>query len=130
MSVSVRAFSKKGSTTTTTGGGCCTGTVTSFGPTTFAAVGGLASTTGSFANYAAALVSDVASKSSQASADYTVKQTAQTTYANSLSSQSGVNLDEETNRLSSLQNKYSAASELIQVINTMFSTLLTAMQSM
>ncbi len=99
------------------------------GPTTFAAVGGLASTTGSFANYAAALVSDVASKSSQASADYTVKQTAQTTYANSLSSQSGVNLDEETNRLSSLQNKYSAASELIQVINTMFSTLLTAMQS-
>jgi flagellar hook-associated protein 1 FlgK len=99
------------------------------GSTSFAAAGGLAATKGSFADYAAAIVSNVASKASQASATYTAKQTAQSTYASSLSSESGVNLDEESARLSSLQNKYAAASELIQIINTMFSALMTAVQS-
>ncbi len=63
------------------------------GSTSFAAAGGLGATTGSFADYAAAIVSNVASKASQASATYTAKQTAQSTYASSLSSESGVNLD-------------------------------------
>lgn len=99
------------------------------GSTSFGAAGGLAATKGSFADYAAAIVSNVASKASQASATYTTKQTAQSTYASSLSSQSGVNLDEESARLSSLQNKYAAASQLIQTINTMFSALMTAVQS-
>jgi flagellar hook-associated protein 1 FlgK len=99
------------------------------GSTSFAAAGGLAATTGSFADYAAAIVANVAAKASQASATYTAKETAQSTYANSLSSESGVNLDEETARLSSLQNKYSAASELIQVIDTMFNALMTAVQA-
>ena len=99
------------------------------GSTSFAATGGLAATTGSFADYAASIVSSVASKSSEASSTYTAKETAQSTYASSLSSESGVNLDEESARLSSLQNKYSAASELIQMINTMFSSLLTAVKS-
>ncbi|WFU27104.1 flagellar hook-associated protein FlgK [Bradyrhizobium sp. CB1717] len=96
---------------------------------TFASTGGLAATTGSLADYASAIVSDVASKASQASTDYTAKETAQSTYANSLSSQSGVNLDEESANLSTLQNKYSAASALIQAINSMYSALLTAVQS-
>ena len=99
------------------------------GSTSFAAAGGLAATTGSFADYAAAIVANVASNASQASATFTAKQTAQSTYANSLSSESGVNLDEETARLSSLQNEYSAASELIQVVDTMFNSLITAMQT-
>lgn len=99
------------------------------GATSFAAVGGLSATTGSFADYAAAIVSNVASRASQASSTYTAKEAAQSTYASSLSSQSGVNLDEETANMSELQNKYSAASELIQIINTMFSALLTAVQS-
>jgi flagellar hook-associated protein 1 FlgK len=97
--------------------------------TNFAAAGGLGATTSSFSDYAASIVSNVASKATQATAIYTAKQTAQSTYAGSLSSQSGVNLDEETSRLSSLQNKYTAASELIQIINTMFTALATAMQS-
>ncbi|WP_315799149.1 flagellar hook-associated protein FlgK [Bradyrhizobium sp. SZCCHNRI3043] len=99
------------------------------GPTSFASAGGLSATTGSFADYAAAIVANVASKASQASTAYTAKSTAQSSYASSLSSQSGVNLDEETARLSSLQNKYAAASQLISVINSMFSSLLTAVQS-
>lgn len=99
------------------------------GSTSFAVAGGLSATTGSFADYAGSIVSDIATKSSQASSTYTAKETAQSTYAGSLSSESGVNLDEESARLSSLQNKYTAASELIQIINTMFSSLVTAVQS-
>ncbi len=99
------------------------------GSTNFAAVGGLGATTSSFANYAATIVSSVATLASQASSNYTVKQSAQSNYANAMSSESGVNLDEETARLSTLQNKYSAASELIQVINTMFTSLITAIQA-
>lgn len=95
--------------------------------TDFAMAGGLGATTSSFTDYAATLVTNATSKASQASATYTAKQTAQSTYANSLSSQSGVNIDEETANLSTLQNKYAAASQLIQVINTMFSALMTAM---
>jgi len=97
--------------------------------TSFAAAGGLSATTSSFSDYAASIVSDVATKATQASATYTAKETAQSTYASSLSSESGVNLDEESSRLSSLQNKYTAASELIQIINTMFTALATAMQT-
>lgn len=96
---------------------------------TFSSTGGLAATTGSFADYASAIVSDVANKASQASTNYTAKETAQSTYASSLSSQSGVNLDEESANLSTLQNQYSAASALISAINTMYSALITAVQS-
>jgi flagellar hook-associated protein 1 FlgK len=99
------------------------------GSTSFAAVGGLGSTTESFADYAASIVSNVASKAAQASTDYTAKQTTQTTFSSAMSSESGVNLDEETARLSTLQNQYSAASELIQMINTMFTDLMTAVKS-
>jgi flagellar hook-associated protein 1 FlgK len=99
------------------------------GSTSFAAVGGLGSSTGSFSDYAAAIVSDAASKASSASTDYAAKETTQSTLASAISSQSGVNLDEETARISSLQNQYSAASQLIQAINEMFSALMTAVQS-
>ncbi|ABD86444.1 flagellar hook-associated protein FlgK [Rhodopseudomonas palustris] len=96
---------------------------------TFDAVGGLGSSTGSFADYASTIVSAVAAKASTAEDTYTAKQTAQSTFASALASQSGVNLDEETARLSTLQNQYSAASQLIQAINEMFSSLLQAVQS-
>ncbi|UFZ04734.1 flagellar hook-associated protein FlgK [Bradyrhizobium ontarionense] len=99
------------------------------GSTSFSSAGGLSATTGSFADYAAAIVANVASRASQASSVYTTKSTAQSTYASSLSSQSGVNIDEETARLSALQNKYAAASQLISTVNSMFSSLLTAVQS-
>ncbi|QIG93608.1 MULTISPECIES: flagellar hook-associated protein FlgK [unclassified Bradyrhizobium] len=99
------------------------------GSTNFAMAGGLGATTGSFTDYAAAIVANVASKATQASATYTAKQTAQSTYASSLSSQSGVNLDQESANLSSLQNKYAAASQIITTINAMFSALMTAMSA-
>ncbi len=76
-----------------------------------------------------AIVANVAGKATQASATYTAKQTAQSTYASSLSSQSGVNIDQESANLSALQNKYAAASQIITAINAMFSALMTAMSS-
>jgi len=97
------------------------------GSTNFAMAGGLGATTGSFTDYAAAIVANVAGKATQASATYTSKQTAQSTYASSLSSQSGVNIDQESANLSALQNKYAAASQIITAINSMFSALMTAM---
>jgi flagellar hook-associated protein 1 FlgK len=99
------------------------------GSTSFAAAGGLGATTGSFADYASDIVGNVASKASQASTTFTTKSATQSAYANSLASQSGVNVDEETNRISALQNKYAAASQLLSTINAMFSSLVTAMQS-
>jgi flagellar hook-associated protein 1 FlgK len=96
---------------------------------TFGASGGLGSSTGSFADYAADVVSNVASKATAAAATNTAKTTTQSSLANAMLSQSGVNLDEETAKISSLQNQYTAASQLIQVINEMFSSLLTAVQS-
>jgi flagellar hook-associated protein 1 FlgK len=99
------------------------------GSTNFSSAGGLTATRGSFADYASGIVANVASKASQASTAFTAKATAQEAYANSISSESGVNVDEESNRISSLQNKYAAASQLLATINSMFSSLLTAMHS-
>lgn len=99
------------------------------GSTDFAAAGGLGATTGSFTDYASSIVANVATKASAASSAYDIKQTTQSTYANSLSSETGVNLDEESARLSALQNKYSAATQLITAINAMYQALLTAVQS-
>lgn len=99
------------------------------GSTDFAAAGGLGATTGSFTDYASSIVANVATKASAASSAYDIKQTTQSTYANSLSSETGVNLDEESARLSALQNKYSAATQLITTINAMYQALLTAVQS-
>jgi flagellar hook-associated protein 1 FlgK len=99
------------------------------GSTTFPAVGGLGATSDSFADYAADIVGGVAEQASQASTDYTNKQTAQSYFSDTMSSESGVNLDQETARLSSLQNEYTASAELLQVLNQMFSSLMTAVQT-
>ena len=96
---------------------------------TFSASGGLGSSTSSFADYAAEIISNIASKATSAATTYTSKTTIESTFASAMSSQSGVNLDEETAKISTLQNQYSAASQLIQAINEMFSSLLSAVQS-
>jgi len=96
---------------------------------TFSASGGLGSSTGSFADYAAEIISNTASRATSAATIYTSKTTIQSTLTSAMSSQSGVNLDEETAKISTLQNQYSAASQLIQAINEMFSSLLSAVQS-
>jgi flagellar hook-associated protein 1 FlgK len=99
------------------------------GSTSFSAVGGLGASTGSFADYSASIISNVATKASAASSDYTAKETTQSTFTSAMSSQSGVNLDEETARITTLQAQYTAASQLIQAINQMFTSLMAAVQT-
>ena len=99
------------------------------GNTSFSASGGLGASTGSFADYAADLISNVASRATTATTTLTSKQTTLSTFSSAMSSQSGVNLDEETATISTLQNQYTAASQLIQSINAMFTALMTAIQS-
>ena len=99
------------------------------GSVSFGAVGGLGASTGSFADYAAGIVSNIATKAAQATTDYTAKSTTLSTFTSAMSSQSGVNLDEETAKISTLQSQYTAASQLIQAINEMFAALMTAVQS-
>jgi flagellar hook-associated protein 1 FlgK len=99
------------------------------GSTAFDAAGGLGTTKTSFASYAADVVADVAAKSSDASTTYTNKKLVQSNFASAMSSQTGVNVDEETSQLSALQNSYSAAAEIISILNQMFTSLLDAVQS-
>ncbi|WP_295848756.1 flagellar hook-associated protein FlgK [Tardiphaga sp.] len=99
------------------------------GNTSFSASGGLGASTRSFADYAADLISNVASRATTATTTLTSKQTTLSTFSSAMSSQSGVNLDEETATISTLQNQYTAASQLIQSINAMFTALMTAIQS-
>jgi flagellar hook-associated protein 1 FlgK len=99
------------------------------GTTAFSAVAGLGATSTSFASYAADITASVASQASQASANATSQQSMQSAFQSTMSSESGVNLDQETARLSTLQNQYTASAELLQVINQMFSALMSSVQA-
>jgi flagellar hook-associated protein 1 FlgK len=99
------------------------------GTSSFAAAGNLAATTTSLADYASQIVADAASVAAAASSAHTSKETVQSTLSSSMASESGVNLDEETARLTELQNLYSAAAQIISTANSMFQTLLNAVQS-
>lgn len=99
------------------------------GETAFAAAGRLAGGGKTFADYAAAVVADTASLATSATSDLTSKETVQQTLTDLFASQTGVNLDEETARLSELEQQYSTAAQLLQVLNAMFDALLEAAQS-
>jgi flagellar hook-associated protein 1 len=98
------------------------------GNQSFDAAGNLSTRKTSFASYAADIVADVASSATKASNALTTKEAVKASLADTISSQTGVNLDEETARLTQLQNEYSAAAELMKVLNSMFSSLLESVQ--
>ncbi|QCK85586.1 flagellar hook-associated protein FlgK [Phreatobacter aquaticus] len=99
------------------------------GETSFAAAGRLSATSLSFADYASSIVADIASTASSASSTLTARETTKETLANAIASQSGVNIDEETARVSELEQQYSTAAQLLEVLNAMFDALLSAAQS-
>lgn len=99
------------------------------GDTSFSAAGNLSNRSTSFASYAADIVADAASAAAKASNTLTTKETVKSNLADTVSSQSGVNIDEETARVSQLENEYAAAAQLLQVLNSMFSSLLESVQS-
>lgn len=99
------------------------------GSNKFDATGRLSTTTSSFASYAADVVAANASAASRAETVLTGKETTYATLSETMSSQTGVNLDEETSKLSELETLYQAAATLMQTINEMYQTLLDMAQA-
>lgn len=95
----------------------------------FAASGSLGSINGSIADYAGKLVSTLATDVSNAT---TAAETASDTLANlrtNYSAQYGVNLDEETARLTELQSAYSVTAQVMSTVQEMFDSLISAVAS-
>lgn len=90
----------------------------------FAAAGSLKASSATFADYAAKIVAGVSAMAESSATALETSESAQQSLADSLSSQSGVNLDEETAKLSELEQQYSAAAQLLETLNSMFDTLL------
>jgi flagellar hook-associated protein 1 FlgK len=84
--------------------------------------------TASFQQVYGQLVSDVGSKTHHAEINATTSKALLERHTASLSSVSGVNLDEEAANLVRFQQAYQAATQVISVANTLFDTLLGAMR--
>ncbi|MGE4278402.1 MAG: flagellar hook-associated protein FlgK [Magnetospirillum sp.] len=77
---------------------------------------------------AAALVADVGSWADAADSNATSKETTLTALTDSFSSRYGVNIDEETARISELENAYQASAQVLSAIQEMFDALLQAVR--
>ncbi len=95
----------------------------------FAAVGGLSATSTSLADYAANIVGDVSTRASTAATSLLSTKSTYETLSDAFSSQTGVNIDEETARVTELQQMYSASAQLYEVLNELFDALMRAARS-
>lgn len=96
--------------------------------TSYDAVGSIGSTTVSLTDYASLVVSANATRYSDAATAESSAETLESSLEDTLSSQSGVNVDEETARLADYQSLYSAAAQIVQIAKEMFETLLSAVK--
>ena len=95
----------------------------------FAASGKLGATTSTFSSYAAAIISNVSTAASAASSTASTTSTALTTLQSQFSSESGVNTDQESATLVSLEDNYAASAKVVAAVKSMFDALLAAVQS-
>jgi len=95
----------------------------------FSSAGNISATSKSFADYAALIVSDVSQRYSDAKTNSTTDSTTLSTLQSTFSSESGVNTDEETAHLTELQNMYAASAKVVSIVQTMFQSLLSAVQA-
>ena len=98
------------------------------GNVSFSAAGGLGTTTTSFSEYMSSIVTDKATAATRADAALETKQSGLETIQAAQSSAAGVNVDEETQRLSELEELYSLAAQILSMTGEMFDTLLAAVQ--
>lgn len=98
-------------------------------PQDFPASGSLGATAKTLAGYAGAIVSGVAAGASTASSATESASGTLSTLQSSYSAQYGVNLDEETARLTQLESAYSATAQIISAIQSMFDSLMQAVAS-
>lgn len=94
----------------------------------YSAVGSIGSTKVSLTDYAALVVSAYATRYSDATSAESSAETLESSLSDTLSSKSGVNVDEETAKLSDYEALYSAAAQIIQIAKEMFETLLSAVK--
>ena len=92
----------------------------------FAAAGNFASQTATLSNYAGAIIAGMATQASAAKASATTETATYTYLSNNLSNETGVNIDEETANLTTLQTNYQANAQLISTIKQLFNSLLQA----
>jgi flagellar hook-associated protein 1 FlgK len=80
------------------------------------------------ADNATSLVAAQAAVSATASNQLTTEQTVQTTLTNSLAASSGVNMDAEMSKMIALQNAYGMNARIVTTVQSMFNSLLQAVQ--
>lgn len=95
----------------------------------YAATGGIRAASTDLAGYAALIVSDAATRASTAASKLETKQSAYDTASDALTSLTGVNVDEESAALNELEQYYSSAAQILEVLNAMFDALLSAVRS-
>lgn len=95
----------------------------------FDSSGGLGAQTATLTDYSSAIVSNVSATASTAKSAETTVSATQSSLASTWSSDTGVNIDEETAKLSDYEQQYNAAAQVMSTVNSMFSTLLTVVQN-
>jgi flagellar hook-associated protein 1 len=90
----------------------------------FQAAGGIAAQTASLSNYAATFYQNLSTQSNTVTANQTTQDDRLTEANSQVSSNSGVNLDQELTSLTSYQQAYSAGARLLTVVDQLYQTLL------
>jgi flagellar hook-associated protein 1 FlgK len=98
------------------------------GKQSFGAAGYLGANATSFAGYATSLIADVANRASNAKSDSTTKTAMFNTLQQTYSSETGVNVDQQTAQLANMQTLYAASAKVVSTVNQMFHDLLSALQ--
>lgn len=98
------------------------------GSVSFDAAGNLSSCTTSFSSYASNILSDVANIADEATSDSEVASAVYEELADSYSSATGVNLDEEAANLTALENIYAASAAVFEAIQEMYDTMISMVQ--
>lgn len=86
-------------------------------------------TPATLADFAASLTGTQAADSANATSELSTQQAVQTTLSNQLTTQSGVNMDQQMSLMIQLQNAYGANAKVISAVQSMFNTLLQAVSS-
>ncbi|NUB05279.1 flagellar hook-associated protein FlgK [Azospirillum sp. Vi22] len=94
------------------------------GAQAFDTAGGLSGRTGTFSQYAGAIIQGAATAASRAATAYEDQDSYASGLESTMASQSGVNVNEETVAISNLQSAYQAAAAVMKAVQEMFDTAL------
>ncbi|HMH65942.1 MAG TPA: flagellar basal body rod C-terminal domain-containing protein, partial [Rhizomicrobium sp.] len=90
----------------------------------FRAAGGIAAQTASLSDYASTFYQNLSTQSNTVTANQQTQDDRLTEANSRVSSNSGVNLDEELTSLSSYQQAYAAGARILSVVDSLYQTLL------